>query len=85
MAKKWMILLCLFSVFTFICSLISTITVISNENARTALNSAEVLASNKTYKNTKIYYQFYKRLFDLNKMIEKDIFLMYDIYIKSNK
>ena len=63
MAKKWMILLCLFSVFTFICSLISTITVISNENARTALNSAEVLASNKTYKNTNIEYEQTNELF----------------------
>lgn len=57
MAKKSMILLCLFSVFTFICSLISTIIVISNENARTALNSAEVLASNKKYLTTTIDYE----------------------------
>lgn len=39
----------------------------------------------KTYKNTKIYYQVYKKIFNLNQMIEKNIFLMYDIYIKSNK
>ncbi len=57
MAKKSMILLCLFSVLTFICSLVSTMIIISNENARTALNSAEVLASNKKYKTTTIEYE----------------------------
>ena len=56
MAKKWMIILCLFSVLTFICSLISSITIIVNENARTELNSKEVLASSNIYKSTSITY-----------------------------
>ena len=56
MAKKWMIVLCFFSVLTFICSLISSVTIIINENARTELNSTEVLASNNTYKSTSITY-----------------------------
>ena len=56
MAKKWMIVLCLFSVLTFICSFISSVTIIINENARTELNSTEVLASNNTYKSTSITY-----------------------------
>lgn len=56
MAKKWTILLCFFSILTFITSLISTIIVIVNENARTELNSTEVLATNNTYKSTSITY-----------------------------
>ena len=56
MAKKWMIILCLFSALTFICSLISSITIIVNENARTELNSKEVLASSNIYKSTSIIY-----------------------------
>ena len=51
MAKKWTIVLCFFSMLTFLTSLISTITVILNENARTELNSTEVLATNNTYKS----------------------------------
>ena len=56
MAKKWTIVLCFFSMLTFLTSLISTITVILNENARTELNSTEVLATNNTYKSTSITY-----------------------------
>ena len=57
MAKKWMIVLCFFSVLTFICSLISSVTIIINENARTELNSTEVLASNNTYKVASVNYE----------------------------
>lgn len=56
MAKKWTIVLCFFSMLTFLTSLISTITVILNENARTELNSTEVLATNNTYKSISITY-----------------------------
>ena len=56
MAKKWMVVLCVFSILTFLCSLVSAITIIVNENARTELNSTEVLSSNNTYKSTSITY-----------------------------
>ena len=56
MAKKWMVVLCVFSILTFLCSLVSAVTIIVNENARTELNSTEVLASNNIYKSTNITY-----------------------------
>jgi hypothetical protein len=66
MAKKWMVVLCVFSVLTFLCSLVSAITIIVNENARTELNSTEVLASNNTYKSTSIIYDQSNELYLLN-------------------
>lgn len=56
MGKKWMILVCLFSILTFLSSVICTMLVFFNEEARTSLNSNTVIASNKTYKSSSIIY-----------------------------
>lgn len=58
MDKKWMIPLCIFSVLTFISSIVSTTLVFYSERAHTKINSSTVLAANNEYKSTSIiYYQ----------------------------
>ncbi len=56
MDKKWMILTCLFSVLTFVSSVICSCLVFYNEKARTEVNSSKVLAASNTYKSTTILY-----------------------------
>lgn len=57
MGKKWMILLCSFSVLTLICSVISTSLVFYGDKARTESNSNKVIANNNVYKSTSIVYE----------------------------
>ena len=56
MGKKWLILVCFFSVLTLIVSLISASLVFFNEKGRTELNSERVLGTNNNYKSTSIIY-----------------------------
>ena len=51
-----MILICFFSVLTFISSIICSCLVFYNEKARTEVNSSKVLATSNTYKSTTILY-----------------------------
>lgn len=57
MGKKWMILLCSFSVLTLICSIISTSLIFYGDRARTQENSNKVIANNNVYKNATIVYE----------------------------
>jgi len=52
-----MILILSFSVLTFITSLICTLVIINNENARTEMNSNKVIAKNNTYISSYITYK----------------------------
>ena len=56
MGKKWMILLCSFSVLTLISSVLCTSLVYFSEQARTDINSKEVVAANNIYKSLSINY-----------------------------
>lgn len=56
MDKKMVILVCFFSVFTLISSIICSSLVYFNEKARTEVNSSKVLATNYIYKSTSITY-----------------------------
>lgn len=56
MEKKWMILICFFSMLTLISSIICSSLVFYNEKARTDANSSKVLKSNNIYKNASIIY-----------------------------
>jgi len=57
MGKNSMIIIISFSVLTFISSIITTLVIINNENARTELNSNKVLAANHTYISSSITYK----------------------------
>lgn len=57
MGKKWSILLCIFSMLTFMCSISYNIFLISNDKNRTELNSSTVLASNNIYNKVYINYE----------------------------
>lgn len=56
MGKKWMILLCSFSVATLILTILSSCLVFYSEQARTNINSETVIATNNIYKSTSINY-----------------------------
>ncbi len=56
MDKKWVILLCFFSVLTFISSVVSSFFVFMNDEVRTEANSHKVLANKNIYKRTAINY-----------------------------
>lgn len=56
MDKKWMILICCFSVLTLISSIISSSIVFMNDEIRTEANSNKVLANKNIYKSTSINY-----------------------------
>ena len=56
MDKKIVILVCFFSLFTLISSLISSAFIFCSEQARTEANSNKVLATNNIYKSTSIIY-----------------------------
>lgn len=58
MGKKWSILLCIFSMLTFISSITYNVFLISNDKNRTELNSNSVLASNNTYNKVYINYEY---------------------------
>jgi hypothetical protein len=57
MGKNSMILILSFSVLTFITSLICTLVIINNENARTEMNSNKVIAKKNTYISSYITYK----------------------------
>ena len=56
MGKKWMILLGSFSVLTLISSVLCTSLIYFSEQARTDINSKEVVAANNMYKSISINY-----------------------------
>ncbi len=56
MNKRLLILTCVFSVLTFISSLMCSLLVYFNERERTNINGQEVLASNNVYKSSSIIY-----------------------------
>ena len=57
MGKNSMILILSFSVLTFITSLVCTLVIINNENARTEMNSNRVIAKKNTYISSYITYK----------------------------
>ena len=58
MGKKWMILICSFSMLTFISSVICIALIYFGEESKTNINSNSILANNNTYKSSNItYYQ----------------------------
>ena len=71
MGKKWMILLCSFSVLTLICSIISTSLIFYGDRARTQENSNKVLANNNVYKNTLVVYEQDNNTDQIIKFIEE--------------
>ncbi len=56
MGKKWWILICFFSVLTFISSFICVILIHLSEESKTSINSNSILASNNIYINSTIQY-----------------------------
>lgn len=56
MDKKWMILMCIFSVLTFISSIVCSCFIFFSEKSRIEAASQEVLANSNTYKSTSIVY-----------------------------
>lgn len=66
MGKKWLILLCIFSVLTFISSITYNVFLISNDKNITELNSNSVLASNNTYNKIYINYEYDNHLYLTN-------------------
>ncbi len=56
MGKKWMLLICFFSMLTLISSIVCSCLVFYNEKARTDVNSSKVLKNNTLYKNSSIVY-----------------------------
>lgn len=57
MDKKWTILICVFSVLTFISSVIGSSIIFMNDEIRTEANSNKVLANKNIYKSTSIVYE----------------------------
>ena len=57
MDKKWTILICVFSVLTFISSVIGSSILFMNDEIRTEANSNKVLANKNIYKSTSIVYE----------------------------
>lgn len=66
MGKKWLILLCIFSMLTFISSITYNVFLISNDKNRTELNSNSVLASNNIYNKIYINYEYDNHLYLTN-------------------
>lgn len=56
MDKKWMILMGIFSVLTFISSIVCSCFIFFSEKSRIEAASKEVLANSNTYKSTSIVY-----------------------------
>ena len=56
MGRKWLILLCVFSMLTFLSSLVYNIFAFNNDKNKTELNSQTILASNNIYIKTNINY-----------------------------
>lgn len=57
MDKKWTILLCVFSILTFISSIISTTLIFYSERSHTKINSDSILADSNIYKSISIIYE----------------------------
>lgn len=56
MDKKWMVLMCIFSVLTFISSIVCSCFIFFSEKSRIEGVSKEVLADSNTYKSSSIVY-----------------------------
>ena len=65
MSKKLVIFISVFSILTFISSIICTSLVYLNESARTSINSKEVLANSNNFKSISITYDT-KNEIDIN-------------------